>query len=210
MYEINAFVANFLKYLDDLAQDEKKAEEEKEPEISEEEQLRLAVIEIQKLLNAAGCNAGIADGIWGRRTQAAAVLFAKTAKLPTNKSELLSQDFLKRLRVSPANFCPKPTPKAKPNIKYTAGNKPFYNLYSLSCDGEYLGLMKFQQFNGDTYVFINEKTPNLYFTDIKNGMTKVKMGSGRSSNAVIEITPSGKIRTIRFSTSLGSCYSTAV
>ena len=50
LYEINAFVTSFLKYLDDLAKEEKKAEEEKEPEISEEEQLRLAVIEIQKLL----------------------------------------------------------------------------------------------------------------------------------------------------------------
>lgn len=84
--EINAFVTSFPKYLDDLAKEEKEVEEEKESEISEEEKLHLAVIEIQKLPNAAGCNAGLADGIWGRRTQAAAVLFASTAKLPTNKN----------------------------------------------------------------------------------------------------------------------------
>ena len=107
LYEINAFVNSFLKHLDELAKEEKKAEEEKEPEISEEEQLRLAVIEIQKLLNAAGCNAGVADGIWGRRTQAAAVLFAKTAKLPSKKDDLISEKFLKRLRAAPTNFCPK-------------------------------------------------------------------------------------------------------
>ena len=112
---INAFVADFLKYLDDFAKEEKKTEEKKEPEISEEEQLRLAVIEIQKLLNAAGCNAGVADGIWGRRTQAAAVLFAKTAKLPTAKDELLSENFIKRLRDVPANFCPKL--QVKPTVR---------------------------------------------------------------------------------------------
>ena len=107
LHEINAFVTSFLKYLDDLAE-EKTAEEEKEPEISEEEQLRLAVIEIQKLLNAAGCNAGLADGIWGRRTQAAAVLFAKTAKLPTEKKQLISDSFIQQLRLAPSGFCPKP------------------------------------------------------------------------------------------------------
>ena len=79
-------------------------EDEKEPEISEEEQLRLAVIKIQKLLNAAGCNAGVADGIWGRRTQAAAVLFAKTAKLPTEKKQLISDSFIQQLRLAPSGF----------------------------------------------------------------------------------------------------------
>ena len=137
LYSINAFVSSFMKYLDDLANEEKKdekqpdntgdtsspivvqTEEEKEPEISEEEQLRLAIIEIQKLLNAAGCNAGIADGIWGRRTQAAAVLFAKTAKLPTSKASLISDEFLNKLRVAPANFCPKP--KKKASVRILAG-----------------------------------------------------------------------------------------
>ena len=34
LYDINAFVTSFLEYLDDFAKEEKKAEEEKEPEIS--------------------------------------------------------------------------------------------------------------------------------------------------------------------------------
>ena len=102
LYEINAFVSSFLKYLDDLA------EEEKESEISEEEQLRLVVIEIQKLLNAAGCSAGIADGIWGRKTQNAAVLFAKTSGLPIDDENLTSETFINKLRSAPVNFCPKP------------------------------------------------------------------------------------------------------
>ena len=113
LYEINAFVSSFLKYLDDLAKEEKKDEEAKVPEISEEERLKLVVVEIQKLLNAAGCNAGIADGIWGKRTQAAAILFAKTAKLPTGQNDLISSKFIKKLREAPAKFCPKPKLKKK-------------------------------------------------------------------------------------------------
>jgi len=132
LYEIKAFVTSFLKHLDELAKEEKKAEEEKEPEISEQEQLRLAVIEIQKLLNAAGCNAGIADGIWGRRTQAAAVLFAKTAKLPTSKEELISEAFVEALRKANTNFCPKPK-----NI----GVSSFAKIYDASCGGRSMNAM---------------------------------------------------------------------
>ncbi|MCH1595415.1 MAG: peptidoglycan-binding protein [Flavobacteriaceae bacterium] len=150
MYEINAFVANFLKYLDDLAQEEKKTEEEKEPEISEEEQLRLAVIEIQKLLNAAGCNAGVADGIWGRRTQAAAVLFAKTAKLPTEKKQLISDSFIQQLRLAPSGFCP------KPKINKTSASASLAGLWSArtDCNGNKVikgaGFAKYKSRTGST------------------------------------------------------------
>ena len=120
---VNLFIESFFKYLDDLEVDKKKAEVEKIAQISNEEQLRSIVVEIQKLLNAAGCNAGVADGIWGRRTQAAAVLFAKTANLPTKKEELLSEKFVQKLRGSPANFCPKPP--------VSVG--PFYSSYKYTC-----------------------------------------------------------------------------
>jgi len=132
LYEINAFIAKFLKYLDDLAKDKKEAEKEKEPEISDEEQRRLAVIEIQKLLNAAGCNAGTADGIWGRRTQAAAVLFAKTAKLPTSEEKLISEAFVEALRKANKNFCPKPK---------SIGVSSFAKIYDASCGGRSIDAM---------------------------------------------------------------------
>ena len=144
LYEINAFFANFLKYLDDLAK------EEKEPEISEEEQLRLAVIEIQKLLNAAGCNAGVADGIWGRRTQAAAVLFAKTAKLPTEKKQLISDSFIQQLRLAPSGFCP------KPKINKTSASASLAGLWSVrtDCNGNKVikaaGFTKYKSRTGST------------------------------------------------------------
>ena len=108
LYSINGFINAFFKHLDKLEEQKKKSAVPKEPELSEEEELKLLVMQVQKLLNAAGCNAGVADGIWGRRTQAAAVLFAKTAKLPTSKNDLISEKFIERLRAAPAAFCPKP------------------------------------------------------------------------------------------------------
>ena len=125
-------------------------EDEKEPEISEEEQLRLAVIEIQKLLNAAGCNAGVADGIWGRRTQAAAVLFAKTAKLPTEKKQLISDSFIQQLRLAPSGFCP------KPKINKTSASASLAGLWSVrtDCNGNRVikgaGFAKYKSRTGST------------------------------------------------------------
>lgn len=123
LYAINGFISSFLEYLDKLEATENKREKTEKPEVSDEEKLRLVVVEIQTLLNKAGCNAGIADGIWGRRTQAAAVLFAKTANLPTSSSELLSDRFISQLRSSPKNFCPKPIKRvAKITATYLQGN----------------------------------------------------------------------------------------
>ena len=106
LYAINGFIKIFFEYLENLDEKTQKPDETETPELSEEEELRLVVTEIQKLLNAAGCNAGVADGIWGRRTEAAAVLFAKTAKLPHARDELISEEFLTKLREAPAKFCP--------------------------------------------------------------------------------------------------------
>lgn len=116
LHAINGFIKSFFKYLEELEAKDKQTEpkpketepkvKKAEPELTEEENLKLVVIEIQKLLNAAGCNAGVADGIWGKKTEKAAVLFAKTAKLPFSSSDLISENFIKRLRAAPKNFCP--------------------------------------------------------------------------------------------------------
>ena len=90
-------------------QKEKKKEEEKKPKLTAKE----VVVLIQKRLQEIGCNPGPADGVWGRRTQAAAVLFAKTAKLPTGKDDLISEDFFKKLESAPAMYCPK---TSKPTV----------------------------------------------------------------------------------------------
>ena len=117
IYKINAFISSYLKYLADSVVDKSDDNTDATPgsDKEEAEDLRQLVVEIQKLLNAVGCNAGVIDGIWGRKTQAAAVLFAKTAKLPTSDDNLISAQFVKRLRAAPNDFCPKQ--KVKPKTK---------------------------------------------------------------------------------------------
>lgn len=111
--EITKFIT---KKLDELK--EKKKEEEKKPKLTAKEVVAL----IQKRLQEIGCNPGPADGVWGRRTQAAAVLFAQTAKLPTSKDDLISEEFLKKLDAAPVNFCP------KQKIKKIAKSETIYYL----------------------------------------------------------------------------------
>jgi peptidoglycan hydrolase-like protein with peptidoglycan-binding domain len=89
-----------------------KEPKEKEPELTRKEMITL----IQKRLKEVGCNPGQADGIWGKRTQAAAVAFAKKAGLPTSKDELISMKFIEKLIEAPSNYCP----KIKPPMKYFA------------------------------------------------------------------------------------------
>ena len=202
LYEIKAFVTSFLKQLDDLAKEEKKAEDEKEPEISEEEQLRLAVIEIQKLLNAAGCNAGVADGIWGRRTQAAAVLFAKTAKLPTEKASLINEKFINKLRVAPANFCPRPK-RAKTE---------FYATYNYTCGGKQIGVLTVQKQNKYQAIFKLSGSASIWVYLSRINLASARFGFGPVSQhytANLYRNSAGKINNIRFNISGNICRAKA-
>ena len=124
---IDEFIKNFLQHLKETeANDlEKNITTQNEFVLTDEEQ-KLAIAEIQKLLNAAGCNAGIADGIWGRRTQAAAILFAKTAKLPFDDQIIFSTSFVSKLQDAPANFCPKPRKRSVKKYKFASS-------YSVGC-----------------------------------------------------------------------------
>lgn len=92
-----------------------KEQEEKEPELTRKEMIAL----IQTRLKEIGCNPGPADGIWGRRTQAAAVAFAKKAGLSTSKEDLITKIFIEKLSDAPKNYCPKivvKKPKAIPSL----------------------------------------------------------------------------------------------
>lgn len=106
---------------------ESKAKEVTEPQYSEKELIAL----IQKRLNEIGCSAGVADGIWGRRTNAAAVLFAKTIGLPTSSSDLITEAFFDALSNAKVGTCPKP--KAV-GIRYFSQN------YSVSCSATIPGM----------------------------------------------------------------------
>ncbi|MDB0012022.1 hypothetical protein N9E31_00880 [Paracoccaceae bacterium] len=60
---------------------------------------------IQARLAALGCNPGPADGIWGKRTQAAASLFSKHAK-PKFNGNWKSAEFLEAMLAVPGKACP--------------------------------------------------------------------------------------------------------
>ena len=93
------------------AEIQKQKEKPKKPELTPKEIIAI----IQTRLKEIGCNPGPSDGIWGRRTQAAAVAFAKKAGLPTSKAELISEAFIEKLSEAPKNYCPKIVVK-QPNV----------------------------------------------------------------------------------------------
>ena len=107
----------------------KEAEVEKaaKPQYSEKELIAL----IQKRLNEIGCSAGVADGIWGRRTNAAAVLFANKMGLPTSSSDLITEAFFDALSNAKVGTCPKPK---------AVGIRYFSHNYSVSCSGTIPGM----------------------------------------------------------------------
>jgi len=101
---------------------EAEVEEAKRPKYSEKELIAL----IQKRLNEIGCSAGTADGVWGRRTNAAAILFAKKAGFTTLGGDLISEAFFGALVNAKKGFCPTP--------KITAP-QTFASVYEYSCNG---------------------------------------------------------------------------
>lgn len=84
------------------------------PKYSEKELIAL----IQKRLNEVGCSAGSADGIWGRRTNAAAVRFATKAGLSTKSDDLISEAFFNALADAQEGFCPKLVVKVNPGLSF--------------------------------------------------------------------------------------------
>lgn len=71
------------------------------------------MLTIQKLLNAAKCEAGLADGVWGKKTASAVRRFAKTNKLTITSPELIDRNFVETLESQEYISCP-PLPKPKP------------------------------------------------------------------------------------------------
>jgi peptidoglycan hydrolase-like protein with peptidoglycan-binding domain len=68
---------------------------------------------LQKLLNIAKCEAGLEDGIWGKKTASAVRRFAKTNKLTITSPELIDRNFVETLESQEYISCP-PLPKPKP------------------------------------------------------------------------------------------------
>ena len=117
--------ADVLKLTDYVSVELKKRniKQDEKPSLTKKDIVQL----IQKRLNKIGCNAGYADGIWGRKTEAAAVRFARKAGLPTSVDQLISEQFVQKLTEAPNSFCPKP--------KYV-GVQSFASAYVAYCSGK--------------------------------------------------------------------------
>ena len=139
---------------------ESEAAEAAEPKYSEKELIAL----IQKRLNEIGCSAGIVDGIWGRRTNAAAVKFAKKAGLSTSSGDLISEDFFDALANAKKGFCPKPRPITP---------KTFAAVYEYNCNGGPTA-------NELIYFVRHDKSNKVAYLRISNGETDRIKYSGKS------------------------------
>ena len=171
---INGFIFSFLKHLADLETKERTTNIQQPSTLTLEQERKLLVTKIQKLLNAAGCNAGIVDGIWGRRTQAAARLFAKTAKLPTLSDAFLSEDFLKALQSAPETSCPK--------LKRAANE--FFAKYKVKCDGNSVGTLQFVSKNGSAAKLKRSIGTTWYLSSIGINSAKLGLNPGESKHNV--------------------------
>ena len=65
------------------------------------------ILKIQTRLKEIGCNPGAIDGLWGKRTEAAAVLYSKQKGLSHPPTGFITQEFLDRLSKSAVNSCPR-------------------------------------------------------------------------------------------------------
>ena len=207
---IDSFIRDYFSYLQKLIKAEEEATQSKAAEVSEEENLKLAVAEIQKLLNEAGCNAGAADGVWGRKTQAAAVLFAKTARLPFEDKELISDQFIKSLKNAPSNFCPKPK---------TLKNK-FYATYNYSCNyHRNVGVLKYVSSNSSTAKYAlnwnksySYNNLDYYFFDVRQSEATYSYSSNLQGGRTVYLrrNSSGAIGWMRFERGKAQCFAKAI
>ena len=173
---------------------EAKEEEAAKPKYSEKELIAL----IQKRLNEIGCSAGVADGVWGRRTNAAAVSFAKKANLPTSSANLVSESFVEALVNAKVGACPKPK---------AVGIRSFAKNYTISCSERVPGtLANSGVFTNTTYnsstgsgsFRLNWKTNYPYqvdFNKISEKSIYITFSSPQSARAVVA--ENGKV--LRFS-----------
>ncbi len=206
---IDSFIRDYFSYLQELIKAEEEATQSKAAEVSEEENLKFAVAEIQKLLNEAGCNAGVADGVWGRKTQAAAVLFAKTARLPFEDEELISDQFIESLKKAPSNFCPKPKPL----------KNMLYARYRYTCDfHKTVGVLKYVSSYGSSAKLAlhwdnrHNTIVEYYIFNVQQSKADYSSytSSGQRSTLRLERNSSGAIVRMHFKKGRGNCYAKAI
>ena len=107
------FLVEFAKYLDVLG--DKLDEEPTFVAFDNKDRERVKLFQIA--LNEAKCEAGTADGIWGRKTNSAALRFAKANGLPYKDYKSIDQAYVEQLVSETFTDCPPaPKPRRKTNL----------------------------------------------------------------------------------------------
>jgi len=81
------------------------------PDTAEVTSPQLSILQIQRLLNNAECEAGTEDGIWGRKTEQAVLRYSKVAGLDVDLMDLVSDVFIDKLLHANLKCKPNPAPK---------------------------------------------------------------------------------------------------
>jgi len=172
----------------EVSESEKTSETDVQPktdkiEIAEKELTQ----KIQARLAALGCNPGPADGIWGKRTQSAALDFAVQANLNVNAgSNFKTNAFLRKLEGAKSVSCPKQTGQAKKQTSPTAEVWSGYE-YCAVIDGKISRSVTVQHVDSQTFLINFQKTSLSKKKTIrfnaqngsKNGNYNFKIGSAR-------------------------------
>ena len=110
---VHDFLVEFAKYLDVLG--DKLDEEPTFVAFDTKDRERVKLFQIA--LNKAKCEAGTTDGIWGRKTNSAALRFAKANGLPYKDYKSIDQAYVEQLVSETFTDCPPaPKPKRKTNL----------------------------------------------------------------------------------------------
>ena len=106
--KVRDFLGDLAKHVEAL--DEKQDQEPSFVAFDNKDQELVQLFQVA--LNEAKCAAGTADGIWGRKTNSAALRFAKTNGLPYEGYRSINQFYIEKLASETRLVCP-PLPKPK-------------------------------------------------------------------------------------------------
>lgn len=111
--KVRGFLSDLVSYVEAL---DKKEEHEPKFMVFDNKDQELVQL-FQVALNEAKCAAGTADGIWGRKTNSAALRFAKTNGLPYEGYRSINQPYIEKLASETRLVCPLlPKPKKKTSL----------------------------------------------------------------------------------------------
>lgn len=195
---IDVFIDDFMSELKRAVLAKKPAVLEKKPkpspvkkglDVSNRDRVRA----LQILLNDAKCSAGIADGIWGRRTNSAAKRFAKANRLNYSGPQSIENTFFDKFKSQDRRFCQPMPRQITPNWlskqwtlnftckgKTTAGTASFS--YRSSKSGQRLYGLKYTSRTGLIFIGTAKVSGHSFmFNAYEQGTKNNISGSGKFS-----------------------------